>query len=76
MRLSTLRQPLGIRSDKLSEFARMGYVPGAVRCNPFGVPGPSTQFGTWYIDPKTGYYTDPATGLTIDPKTQQIVRTR
>ncbi len=53
VRLSTLRQPLGIRSDKLSEFARMGYVPGAVRCNPFGVPGPSTQFGTWYIDPKT-----------------------
>ncbi|RTL32496.1 MAG: hypothetical protein EKK53_29560 [Burkholderiales bacterium] len=52
VRLSTLRQPLGIRSDKLSEFARMGHVPGAVRCNPFGVPGPSTQFGTWYIDPK------------------------
>ena len=52
VRLATLRQPLGIRSDKLSEFARMGFVPGAVRCNPFGVPGPSTQFGTWYIDPK------------------------
>lgn len=52
VRLASLRQPLGIRSDKLSEFARMGYVPGAVRCNPFGVPGPSTQFGTWYIDPQ------------------------
>lgn len=53
MRLAVLRQPLGIRSDKLSEFARMGYVPGAVRCNPFGAKGPSTQFGTWYIDPQT-----------------------
>lgn len=52
VRLATLRQPLGIRSDKLSEFARMGHVPGAVRCNPFGVPGPSTQFGTWYVDPQ------------------------
>lgn len=31
----------------------MGYVPGAVRCNPFGVKGPSTQFGTWYVDPQT-----------------------
>ncbi|PND30184.1 hypothetical protein C1I89_29900 [Achromobacter pulmonis] len=52
VRLATLRQPLGIRSDKLSEFARMGYVPGAVRCNPFGARGPSTQYGTWYIDPQ------------------------
>lgn len=31
----------------------MGYVPGAQRCNPFGAPGSSTQFGTWYIDPRT-----------------------
>lgn len=53
VRLAALRQALGIRSDKLSEFARLGYVPGAVRCNPFGVKGPSTQFGTWYIDPQT-----------------------
>lgn len=49
VRLATLREPLGIRSDKLSEFARMGHIPTAVRCNPFGAPGPSTQFGTWYI---------------------------
>lgn len=49
VRLASLREPLGIRSDKLSEFARMGYVPTALRCNPFGVPGPSTQFGTWHI---------------------------
>ena len=49
--LATLRQPLGIQSDKLSEFARMGYVPTAVRCNPHGAGVPSTQFGSWYIDP-------------------------
>ena len=29
----------------------MGYVPSAVRCNPYGTKGPSTQFGTWFIDP-------------------------
>lgn len=50
--LTTLKQPLAIRSDKLSEFARMGYVPTAVRCNPYGTGLPSTRFGTWYIDPK------------------------
>lgn len=50
--LSSIRDALSIRSDKLSEFARMGYVPTAVRCNPYGTKGPSTQFGTWYIDKK------------------------
>lgn len=50
--LSTLREALSIRSDKLSEFARMGYIPTAIRCNPYGTKGPSTQFGTWYIDKK------------------------
>jgi hypothetical protein len=49
--LRSLKEPLSIRSDKLSEFARMGYVPSAVRCNPYGTKGPSTQFGTWFIDP-------------------------
>lgn len=49
VRLSTIREALAIRSDKLSEFARMGYIPTAVRCNPYGARGPSTQFGTWYI---------------------------
>ena len=29
----------------------MGYVPTAIRCNPYGASLPSTQFGTWYIDP-------------------------
>jgi hypothetical protein len=50
--LASLKRPLGIRSDKLSEWARMGYVPTAVRCNPYGTPAASTKFGTWYIDPK------------------------
>lgn len=54
VQLSTLRQALAIRSDKLSEFARMGYVPTAVRCNPLGAKGPSTKFGTWYVDKKVG----------------------
>ena len=49
--LRSLKAPLSIRSDKLSEFARMGHVPSAIRCNPFGTKGPSTQFGTWFIDP-------------------------
>ena len=50
--LATLKQPLSIRSDKLSEYARMGFVPTAIRCNPYGAGLPSTQFGTWHIDPE------------------------
>ena len=50
--MATLKQPLSIRSDKLSEFARMGHVPTAIRCNPYGTGLPSTQFGTWYIAPE------------------------
>jgi hypothetical protein len=49
VQLSTLRERLGIASDKLSEFARMGYIPSTVRCTPFGGSAGSTQFGTWYI---------------------------
>lgn len=52
VQLSTLRQALAIRSDKLSEFARMGYIPGAIRTTPFGAGIASSQFGTWYIDQK------------------------
>lgn len=48
--LATIKQPLSIRSDKLSEYARMGYIPTAIRCNPYGTGLPSTQFGTRYID--------------------------
>lgn len=53
VQLSTLKEALAIKSDKLSEFARMGYVPTAVRVNPFGVPGTSTQYGTWYVSEGT-----------------------
>ena len=49
VQLSTLRERLGIASDKLSEWARMGYIPSAVRCTPFGAKGASTKFGTWYV---------------------------
>ncbi len=50
--LAPLKQRLGIRSDKLSEFARMGYIPTAVRCNPYGTRAHRTQFGTWWIAAK------------------------
>ena len=49
VQLSSLKEALGIRSDKLSEFARMGLIPTATRCNPYGTRGPSTQFGTWWL---------------------------
>jgi DNA-binding transcriptional MerR regulator len=49
--LATLKKPLAIKSDKLSEFARLGYVPTAIRCNPFGPGRSSTRFGTWYVAP-------------------------
>jgi len=52
VRLAKLRKALGIRSDKLSEWARAGYIPTAVRCNPYGTRERSTQFGTWYLDAK------------------------
>lgn len=51
VKLASIRERLGIRSDKLSEFARMGFVDTAIRCNPSGA-GANTQFGTWYVDPK------------------------
>lgn len=45
--LSTLREPLGIRSDsKLPEFAKLGYIPSAeMHC-----PMATVQRGVWYID--------------------------
>lgn len=52
IKLAKLRKALGIRSDKLSEWARLGYVPSAIRCNPCGTGEKNTQFGTWYVDPK------------------------
>ncbi|WP_157103492.1 hypothetical protein [Variovorax sp. WDL1] len=54
VQLSTLKAPLGIASDKLSEFARMGYVPGGIQVKPFGTKGVHTsQFGSWYVPKET-----------------------
>ena len=53
VQLSTIREQLAIKSDKLSEYARMGLIPTATRCNPYGTKGPSTQFGTWWISKET-----------------------
>lgn len=52
VQLSTIRADLAIKSDKLSEFARAGLIPTAVRCNPYGAGVRSTRFGTWFVDPK------------------------
>lgn len=53
VQLSSIRESLGINSDsKLPEFAACGYVPTAIRCNPYGT-GSGTQFGTWYISAAT-----------------------
>lgn len=49
VQLSTIREVLAIRSDKLSEYARMELIPTAIRCNPYGTKGPSSKFGTWWI---------------------------
>lgn len=49
--LASLRGPLSVRSDKLSEFARLGAIPTAVRCSPFGTSLANTRHGTWYIEP-------------------------
>lgn len=52
VQLTTLKVPLSIKSDKLSEWARAGLVPTAIRCNPYGTKAKTTQFGSWYIDKK------------------------
>lgn len=52
VQLTTLKVPLSIKSDKLSEWARAGLVPTAIRCNPYGTQARNTKFGTWYIDKK------------------------
>lgn len=51
VQLSSIREALAIRSDKLSEFARMGYIPTALRANPAGKGEKSTKFGTWFVAP-------------------------
>lgn len=53
IQLSSIREALGIKSDKLSEYARMGLIPTSLRCNPYGSKGKSTRFGTWWISKET-----------------------
>lgn len=53
VQLSTLREPMGIHCDKLSEYAGHGLIPTAIRCNPYGTKGRSTAFGTWWVSKET-----------------------
>jgi hypothetical protein len=46
LRLASLRAPLGILSDKLPEYARLGYIPDVTL-----VQGITTARGVWYIHP-------------------------
>jgi hypothetical protein len=46
LRLASLRVPLGIMSDKLPEYARMGYIPDVKL-----VAGIATARGVWFIHP-------------------------
>lgn len=48
--LASIRDELGIQSDKLSEYARAGLIPTATQCNLTGADQSSPKFGTWYID--------------------------
>jgi len=45
VQLSTIKDALGIKSDKLSEYARMGLIPTAIRCNPYGTRGRRRSLG-------------------------------
>jgi hypothetical protein len=49
VQLSSIREKLAIKSDKLSEFAGMGLIPTAIRCNPYGASIKTTKFGTWFV---------------------------
>lgn len=51
VRLASIKEALGMTSDKLPDFANKGYIPTAIRCNANG--GPSTKFGTWWISEAT-----------------------
>lgn len=53
VRLASIREQLGISSDsKLCEFAKLGYVPTAIQCNPARPDGSNTRWGCWYIAAK------------------------
>lgn len=46
VKLASLREPLGIQSDKLPEYAKLGHIPDVVN-----VRGIGTARGTWFIAP-------------------------
>lgn len=53
VKLASIREALGISSDsKLCEFAKLGYVPTALQCNPARGDGGNTRWGCWYVDRK------------------------
>lgn len=47
--LASIRDSLGIQSDKLSEYARAGLIPTATQCNLAGAGQSSPRFGTWHV---------------------------
>lgn len=49
VKLASIRDALAIRSDKLSEFARDGLVPGAIQCKLYGRRERQSRQGCWYI---------------------------
>lgn len=49
VKLASIKGPLGIRSDKLSEYARDGLVPGAIQCALYGRRERQSRQGCWYI---------------------------
>lgn len=51
VQLSTLRERLGIRSDKLSEYARMGLIQSAIFCNTYETETSPSRYGTWWVAP-------------------------
>lgn len=52
VRLATLKPIICPGTDKLAEYANMGYVPTAVRCFPMQGGVPSSSRGTWFISPE------------------------
>lgn len=52
VRLASLKPIICPGTDKLAEYANMGYVPTAVRCFPMHGGVPSSSRGTWFISPE------------------------
>ncbi len=52
VQLATLKPIICPGTDKLAEYAGMGYIPTAVRCFPMQGGVPSSSRGTWFISPE------------------------